>query len=88
MLTARVAIVEQTAIAKRKGPMAVLRALVVISLCSGVTTANASADNPTFMMVSGISSSDELCLTAANGVGLDGAGFGLSCCARVCAQAL
>ena len=88
MLTTRVALVEQTAIAKHKGPMAVLRALVVISLCSGVTNANASTDNPTFMMVSGISSSDELCLTAANGVGLDGAGFGLSCFARVCAQEL
>ena len=88
MLTARVAIVEQTIIAKREGPMAVWRAFVVLSLCSGVTNANASADNPTFMMVSGISSSDELCLTAANGVGLDGAGFGLPCCARVCAQVL
>lgn len=66
--------------------MAVLRALVVISLCSGVTNANASADNPTFMMVSGISSSDELCLTAANGaVGTDGAGVVLEPCAAAVA---
>lgn len=34
---------------------------------AGVAHAGSKADNPSFMMVSGISAADEMCLTAADG---------------------
>jgi len=51
-----------------------------------MANAKALADSPTFMMVSGISSSEEMCLTAANGDGgTDGAGVVLESCAAAIA---
>ena len=62
------------------------KACVFFSLWVCVANAKAAADNPTFMMVSGISASEEMCLTAANGTCTGQVGFGRLCLERVCAQ--
>ena len=49
--------------------MSVWSVCAFLSLWSAMANAKALADSPTFMMVSGISSSEEMCLTAANGMG-------------------
>ena len=56
--------------------MTACSACVFLLLFVCAAHAKATADNPTFMMVSGISASEEMCLTAANGTHIDEAGLG------------
>ena len=48
-------------------PTSMQLAYALVLLCIGYADARTSGDNPSFMMVSGITSESEMCLTVANG---------------------
>lgn len=61
-------------------------AYALVLLCIGWTDAKTSGDNPSFMMVSGITSESEMCLTVANGnVDIEGVDVVLESCAAAIA---
>ncbi len=62
---------------RRANHMNVWRACSLVLLCAGVTNAKTVAENPSFMMVSGITATEEMCLAVADGACL--------CIGRVCA---
>ena len=62
---------------RRANHMNVWKACSLVLLCAGVTDARTVAENPSFMMVSGITATEEMCLTVADGTCL--------CIGRVCA---
>ena len=67
-------------------PMRALSISVSFLLWACAAYAGTAADGPSFMMISGISSSEEMCLTAADGARLDVIARARACATHACRQ--